>query len=192
MGFQATPGESRKTTSREVHDEGPTSEILDLVAAFNTGFGMQDARDGFHRDGQTKGQLRDRAGNPTATRHHSGGPDQRPPDPRCRTWGHGTLTVASTAFADNLVPHVLRIDGVTAYDEDLLDRIDRGELLRAGSPEEVEIRAVGVHAVEGLRAALAELGHDVPSWHLDEVLWERGGNPRYKEIPRHRARSVFY
>ncbi len=97
-----------------------------------------------------------------------------------------------TAFADNLVPHVLRIDGVLTFDDDLVARIEHGELLRAGSPEEVEIRAVGVHAVEGLRAALAELGRDVPSWQLDQVLWERGAGPRYKAEPRHRARSVFY
>ena len=70
--------------------------------------------------------------------------------------------------------------------------IEHGELLRAGSPEEVEIRALGVHAVEGLRTALAELGRDVPPWQLDQVLWERGARPRYKAEPRHRARSVFY
>lgn len=97
-----------------------------------------------------------------------------------------------TAFADNLVPHVLRVDGVLSYADDLLDRIEAGELLVAGSAEEVEIRALGVHAVECLRSALAERGHDVPSWHLDQVLWLRGGGPRYKAQPRHRARSVFY
>jgi hypothetical protein len=97
-----------------------------------------------------------------------------------------------TAFADNLVPHVLRVDGVLAYDDHLLDRIEAGELLVAGSPEEVEIRALGVHAVECLRTALVDKGHDVPSWHLDQVLWQRGGGPRYKDQPRHRARSVFY
>ena len=97
-----------------------------------------------------------------------------------------------TAFADNLVPHVLRIDGVLSFDDDLVARIEHGELLRAGSPEEVEIRALGVHAVERLRAALAELGRDVPSWQLDQVLWERGAGARYKAEPRHRARSVFY
>ncbi len=97
-----------------------------------------------------------------------------------------------TAFADNLVPHVLRVDGVLGYGDELLARIDRGELLVAGSPEEVEIRALGVHAVEAVRAELAELGHDVPSWRLDQVLWERGGRARYKALPRHRARSVFY
>jgi hypothetical protein len=97
-----------------------------------------------------------------------------------------------TAFADNLVPHVLRVDGVLAYEDHLLDRIEAGELLVAGSPEEVEIRALGVHAVECLRTALVDKGHDVPSWHLDQVLWQRGGGPRYKDQPRHRARSVFY
>ena len=77
---------------------------------------------------------------------------------------------------------VLRVDGLLAYDDDLLDRIGAGELLVAGSPEEVEIRALGVHAVECLREALAERGHDVPSWHLDQVLWLRGGGPRYKAL----------
>ena len=97
-----------------------------------------------------------------------------------------------TAFADNLVPHVLRLDGVLAYDGELVDRIGRGELLVAGSEEEIEIRALGVHAVERLRAALAERGVDVPSWYIDQVLWERGAGAGYKSVPRHRARSVFY
>ena len=49
-----------------------------------------------------------------------------------------------TLFADNLVPHVLRIDGVLAFDPALVARIDREELLAHDSPEEVEIRACAV------------------------------------------------
>ena len=60
---------------------------------------------------------------------------------------------ALTLFADNLVPHVLRIDGVLAFDDALVARIDRGELLAHDAPEEVEIRACAVHAVELLVAA---------------------------------------
>jgi hypothetical protein len=97
-----------------------------------------------------------------------------------------------TAFADNLVPHVLRLDGVLEHSATLLARIDAGELLAPGSPEEVEIRAVGLHAVELVRRALADQGHLVPSWHLDQVLWTRGGGAAYKAAPRHRARSPFY
>ena len=49
-----------------------------------------------------------------------------------------------TAFADNLVPHTLRMAGALVYDDALAGRIERGELLAPGSPEEVEIRACGV------------------------------------------------
>jgi hypothetical protein len=97
-----------------------------------------------------------------------------------------------TAFADNLVPHVLRVDGVLHYDPDLASYVDRGELLRAGSEAEVEIRAVGVDAVERLCAAMGERGHPTTPQELDHILWFRGGAPRYKAIPRHRTRSVFY
>ncbi len=63
-----------------------------------------------------------------------------------------------TIFADNLVPHVLRVDGLLAYDDELLARIERGELIPAGSPEEIEIRAVAVHAVERIVAELRASG----------------------------------
>ncbi len=97
-----------------------------------------------------------------------------------------------TLFADNLVPHVLRLDGVLRFDPDLVARIEREELLLAGSPEEVEIRACAVHAVELLSGATR--AHGTPLWpyQLDHVLWNRGGGPAYKARPRHRARCWFY
>ena len=51
-----------------------------------------------------------------------------------------------TLMADNLVPHVLRLDGVLRVEPGLVERIERGELLTAGEPEEVELRAVAVTA----------------------------------------------
>jgi hypothetical protein len=93
-----------------------------------------------------------------------------------------------TIFADNLVPHVLRIDGVLRFDPALVARIDAGELLEHGSPEEVEIRACAVEAVERLVAAHgATTASDV-----DWLLWNRGAGPRYKAHPRHRARTTAY
>ncbi len=97
-----------------------------------------------------------------------------------------------TIFADNLVPHVLRVEGVLSYDAELAARIDRDEPLEAGSVEEVEIRAVGLHAVELLVAELAAQGHETTSMALDYLLWDRGQQPEFKAVPRHRARSVFY
>lgn len=97
-----------------------------------------------------------------------------------------------TAFADNLVPHVLRVDTVLRYDAALAAAIDAGEPVAAGSDAEVEIRAVGVHAVELLRAALAVQGIEVSSSRLDAILWARGSGGRYKAVPRHRTRSTAY
>lgn len=97
-----------------------------------------------------------------------------------------------TIFADNLVPHVLRVDGILEYAPELAARIDNGVLLAAGSPEEIEIRATAVHAAELLRAELGRQGHHVTAMELDYLLWNRGQQPDYKAIPRHRARTVFY
>jgi len=91
-----------------------------------------------------------------------------------------------TIFADNLVPHVLRVDGVLKYDAPLADHIDRGELLPPG-PEETEIRACAVHACVHIAT---ELG--VPERTLDTWLWDRGQEPRYKALPRHRTRTAYY
>ena len=93
-----------------------------------------------------------------------------------------------TLFADNLVPHVLRIDGVLAFDPELVARIDREELLAHDSPEEVEVRACAVHAVERLVAAHGA----TTATAVDNALWHRGAAPRYKAHPRHRARTTAY
>jgi hypothetical protein len=95
---------------------------------------------------------------------------------------------ALTIFADNLVPHVLRIDGVLEFDDGLVARIDAEELIEHDSPEEVEIRACAVHAVELLVAAHG----DTTAAAVDNILWNRGAGPRYKAHPRHRARTTDY
>jgi hypothetical protein len=91
-----------------------------------------------------------------------------------------------TIFADNLVPHVLRVDGVLHYDERLAAHIDAGELLPPGD-EEREIRACALHACELMAERTG-----TPPRVLDMWLWNRGQSPRYKAIPRHRTRTVFY
>jgi hypothetical protein len=93
-----------------------------------------------------------------------------------------------TLFADNLVPHVLRLDGVLKLDPGLVAPIEREERLEHGSPEEVEIRACALHAVELLVAAHGS----TTATDVDNVLWNRGTNARYKAVPRHRARCTAY
>ena len=91
-----------------------------------------------------------------------------------------------TIFADNLVPHVLRMDGVLRYAPALAAHIDREELLAPGE-EEREIRACAVHACELIAGRLG-----IPPRDLDVMLWNRGQAARYKARPRHRTRTVYY
>jgi hypothetical protein len=91
-----------------------------------------------------------------------------------------------TIFADNLVPHVLRCDGVLLYDERLAARIDAGETLAPGGAER-EIRACALHACE-----LVSGRTGIPARTIDNSLWNRGQAPAYKSRPRHRCRTVYY
>jgi hypothetical protein len=91
-----------------------------------------------------------------------------------------------TIFADNLVPHVLRVDGVLRYDPALAAHIDAERPLPPGRAER-EIRACAVHACE----QLAERTGIAPRM-LDIRLWNRGQAPEYKAVPRHRTRTVYY
>jgi len=91
-----------------------------------------------------------------------------------------------TIFADNLVPHVLRCDGVLRYDDHLAAHIDAGRLLRPG-PQEREIRACAVHACELIARRSGVAPHELDNW-----LWNRGQDPAVKATPRHRCRTVYY
>jgi Potential Queuosine, Q, salvage protein family len=93
-----------------------------------------------------------------------------------------------TMFADNLVPHVLRLDGVLRFAPDLVAQIELGQLIEHDSPEEIEIRACAVHAVELIVSARA--GTNAAA--VDQLLWQRGQEPRYKASPRHRTRCTAY
>jgi hypothetical protein len=91
-----------------------------------------------------------------------------------------------TIFADNLVPHVLRVDGVLRYSPELAAYVDEERLLPPGEQER-EIRACAVHACETIAADLG-----VPPRVLDNWLWNRGQESRYKAVPRHRTRTTAY
>jgi Potential Queuosine, Q, salvage protein family len=91
-----------------------------------------------------------------------------------------------TIFADNLVPHVLRVDGVLRYDQALAAHIDAARLLPPGVQER-EIRACAMHACELLAERTG-----IPPRVLDIRFWNRGQGPEYKRVPRHRTRTVYY
>jgi hypothetical protein len=97
-----------------------------------------------------------------------------------------------TIFADNLVPHVLRMDGVLHYEKDLANRIEKGEEIPASSSEEIEIRACAVHAAELVLEEFHQRGYTLNALQVDQFLWNRGQQPFYRAHSRHRTRTVFY
>jgi Potential Queuosine, Q, salvage protein family len=105
--------------------------------------------------------------------------------------GIGTWTDldALTIFADNLVPHVLRCEGVLVYDPQLAEHIDARHILGRGweLQAEEEIRASAVAACARLAPQLG-----VSERVLDAWLWNRGQDPAIKAHPRHRRCCVYY
>lgn len=93
-----------------------------------------------------------------------------------------------TAFADNLVPHVLAVDGVLTLDVSLRNQIARAELLQPQGRAEAELRAAAVHVVD----LISDQRPDLRAIDVDQLLWERGGQALYKAQPRPRCRNIYY
>ncbi|MCB9759014.1 MAG: hypothetical protein H6739_04175 [Alphaproteobacteria bacterium] len=97
-----------------------------------------------------------------------------------------------TVFADYRLPQVLRAIGMMQLDPGLAARIERGEELVEGSVEEVEIRAVTVHAGERLRQALLPQMPGLTALQVDHLLWRTGVQLQDELPPFHRCRTTAY
>lgn len=109
-----------------------------------------------------------------------------------QNWGAFDDIDQLTAFADNTIPHVLRLDGVLSYSEPLAEQVDSRRGLEPASTREIEIRACAVHAVERIVDALDEQDVTATARQVHETLWRRGQQDRYRVRPAHLTRSVFY
>lgn len=109
-----------------------------------------------------------------------------------RDWGALDDMDQLTAFADYKLPQVLRALGILSYREDLEERVDRLVYLDPGSREEVEIRAMTIHAVEKIRSHLAASKSNVSSAQIDHWLWQLGQLDPFRTKPYHRCRTIYY
>jgi hypothetical protein len=97
-----------------------------------------------------------------------------------------------TAFADYKVPQVLRHLGILRYEKALAEKIENQVLIDAGSPEEVEIRANTIWAVERIRQELLARGKNLKAMGIDWILWNLGQQDDYRALPYHRTLTIFY
>jgi hypothetical protein len=97
-----------------------------------------------------------------------------------------------TAFADYKLPQVLRHVGALEYSPGLAERVDRMVYLKAGSEDEVEIRANTIWAVELICREMKRLGKDVTASEIDWLLWNLGQDDQFRAKPYHRTLTIFY
>ena len=107
-------------------------------------------------------------------------------------WGEFKNLRDLTAFADYKLPQILRAWGILRYDNGLARRVNAGEQLPKDSPEEIEIRAATLWAVEFLRLALTEHGRELTSTEIDWFLWNSSHQLSKGMKPYHRVRTIYY
>ena len=109
-----------------------------------------------------------------------------------KAWGYFKDIDKLTAFADYKLPQVLRHVGILQYNPSLEHTVDNGILFEAGSPEEIEIRANTIWAVELIRQQLTQMGKKLRAFEIDWILWNLGQQREFKEKPYHRAITIYY
>ena len=109
-----------------------------------------------------------------------------------KDWGQFKDIDDVTAFADYKLPQVLRHVGVLQYSPSLGDKVDTGIFLEAGCPDEIEIRATTIWAVELLRQELTTLGKELKAFEIDWILWNLGQQREFKAKPYHKTVTTFY
>lgn len=109
-----------------------------------------------------------------------------------KKWGSFTDLDKLTAFADYKLPQALRHLGVLRYARALEQKVDKKVFIDAGSPDEVEIRANTIWAVELIRQGLEQLGKGLRAFEIDWILWNLGQQMEFKKKPYHRTATIFY
>ncbi len=97
-----------------------------------------------------------------------------------------------TIFADYKLPQVLRHYHVLEYDPHLAYLVDNYLPVAPGSPEEVEIRASTIQAVELMRQSFIQKHRPIAAFKLDWWLWNLGQDDAVRVRPYHRTRTTFY
>jgi hypothetical protein len=95
---------------------------------------------------------------------------------------------AMTACADYKLPLVLRRYGILQYTLQLENRIRQEEQLKAGSDEEIEIRANTIQAVEIIKERIGRISAS----EVNDYLWLEGQTRFPHDEPYHKTRTIAY
>lgn len=96
-----------------------------------------------------------------------------------------------TAFADYRIPQMLRHLGILRFAPELAAAVEAEREIPRDSPEEVEIRAATIQAVDRMTQAARQRGHRVAAWQVDCALWEQS-HAADVSVRHHRTRTIYY
>ncbi|MBN1377482.1 hypothetical protein JW949_04105 [Candidatus Woesearchaeota archaeon] len=96
-----------------------------------------------------------------------------------------------TVFADYCLPKGLRDLEILKYKPELAEKVDNKKLIRAGSQEELELRALTIHASKELENKINQYRDNnyVNALHIDYKLWSESRN---KKSPHHLTKTIMY
>lgn len=97
-----------------------------------------------------------------------------------------------TACADYKLPQILRKQGVLEYADELAQRIDQKVEISHGSPEEVEIRAYTIWAVELITREVRKTAPHIIPIEVSDHLWLATQQKYPDDKPYHRTRTTTY
>lgn len=97
-----------------------------------------------------------------------------------------------TGLADYKVPQTLRERNVFVYDEQLAQKVDGKQIIPAGCPEEVEIRASTIWAIELMVKNLKPRFPGLTAISLDRFLYLEAKKLSPESKPHHRAISTAH
>jgi len=95
-----------------------------------------------------------------------------------------------TVFADNVLPAVLRAEGVLVLAPALAAKVDAGEAVAPG--EGALLRAAAVVAGAAVCEAAARGGAPLSEARLDALLWKAGKQLKYRGLRRHAEKDTVY
>ncbi len=97
-----------------------------------------------------------------------------------------------TAVADYKIPQVLRKLGILEYNASLAEKVDAKMEIPHKSPEEIEIRASQIWAIERMKRILQPRFSQLTARGIDSWLWLKGQQKSPDDKPYHRTRTIAY
>lgn len=109
-----------------------------------------------------------------------------------RGLGHLKNVQELTACADYKLPQVLRKLGILTYVPELAAQIDAQKPIPKDSPQEIEIRASTIWAVELIKREVKKRIPDIDSMHIGDHIWLESQKKSPTDKPYHLTLTTYY